>query len=409
MSAGLPVEKRWTCPLADWYAGWCKRYGVPDSMKWIQIDVSRAGFACLVLLALLVLGCGQIADKDRIRVAKVGDRYITRGDLFKLIREAPDAERPIIRNRSDLLRVLNQHIDSRIKLPLGRKLAAEGKVSVPREYAREQFFREAGDEEGQLRAMWQMEVPQPGVITLMMQLYGLTPELLQFNKDNIEEGTDRMIQKLQGEQAVEYLALEALQEGRISVDEAEIQREYAFMKDQMVTLEEISFLGIRFVADDEQALSQAAALQDRLAAGETFDELVEEFRKRGEEEQHAYVFRSEIMNNPTVERFRGFWTAASGAGKGDILGPVFLPAYQQVVQDRTGRTQAVDMPAAYIVFKVLEHTPEGILDYEQARPLVVRPLLVAKIMHLLRDEHGVEIYENNLPDPSHVQGPAALF
>ena len=126
----------------------------------------------------VVSGCGQITDKDRIRIAKIGDRYITRGDLYKIIRDMPDTERPLIRTQSDLLRVLNTHIDSRIKLPLGKKLAAEGKVSVDREQARERVFVESGDEEEQLRAMWQMEVPQAGVVTPMMKLYGLTPELL---------------------------------------------------------------------------------------------------------------------------------------------------------------------------------------------------------------------------------------
>jgi len=363
--------------------------------------------ACAVIV--VSLGCGQITDKDRIRIAKIGDRYITRGDLFKLIREMPDAERPIIRNRSDLLRVLNQHIDNRIKLPLGKKLAAEGKVSVPREVAREQFFREKGDEEEQLRIMWKMEVPQAGVITPMMQLYGLTPELLQFNKDNIEEGTDRTIEKLQAEQALEYLAVEAVKAGKISVDEAELQREYGFMKEQLATFEELGFIAIRFLADDPNAPTLAAAVRDRITAGESFDAVVEEFKAKGAAEGREYVFQSGIMNNPALERFRGFWTAASGAKLGDIVGPVYLPAYQQVAQDQSGRTRTMEMPAAYIVFKVLEHKPAGVLDYERAKPLVMRPLLTAKMMHLLRDENGVEVYEDKLPDPAQMQGAPASF
>lgn len=363
--------------------------------------------ACAV--AFVSFGCGQITDKDRIRIAKLGDRYITRGDLFKLIREMPDAERPMIRNRSDLLRVLNQHIDNRIKLPLGKKLAAEGKVSVPREVAREQFFREKGDEEEQLRIMWKMEVPEAGVITPMMQLYGLTPELLQFNKDNIEEGTDRMVEKLQAEQALEYLAVEAVKAGKISVDEAELQREYGFMKEQLATFEELGFIAIRFMAEDPNAPTLAAAVRDRITAGESFDAVVEEFKAKGAAEGREYVFQSGIMNNPALERFRGFWTAASGAKPGDIVGPIYLPAYQQVAQDQSGRTRTMEMPAAYIVFKVLEHKPAGVLDYERAKPLVVRPLLTAKMMHLLRDENGVEVYEDKLPDPEQMQGAPATF
>ena len=362
-----------------------------------------------VFVVFTALGCGPITDKDRIRIAKTGERHITRGDLFKLIREMPDAERPMIRNRSDLLRVLNQHIDNRIKLPLGKKLAAEGKVSVPRDVAREQFFREKGDEDEQLRIMWKMEVPDAGVITPMMQLYGLTPELLQFNKDNIEEGTDRMVEKLQAEQAVEYLAVEAVKAGKIAVDEAEIQREYGFMKDQLATFEELSFVAIRFLAEDSNAPTLAAAVRDRITAGESFDAVAGAFAAKGAAEGREYVFESGIMNNPALERFRGFWTAASGAEPGDIVGPVYLPAYQQVAQDQSGRTRTMEMPAAYIVFKVLEHKPAGVLDYERAKPLVMRPLLTAKMMHLLRDENGVEIYEDKLPDPAQMQGAPASF
>lgn len=369
-------------------------------------------YAFLALLGVLIInasGCGQITDKDRIRIAKIGERYITRGDLFKIIREMPDDERPMIRNRSDLLRVLNQHIDNRIKLPLGKKLAAEGKVSVPRDPAREQFFRESGEEEEQLRIMWKMEVPQPGVITPMMQVYGLTPELLQFNKDNIEEGTDRMIEKIQAEQALEVLAVEAVKEGKITLEESEIQREYGFMKEQLATFEEITFLGIRFLAADSGAAAQASALRDRIAAGESFDALAKEFEAKGAAEGREYVFQSGIQNNPALERFRGFWTEASGAQPGGIVGPVYLPAYQQVAQDQSGRTRTMEMPAAYIVIKVLEHKPAGTLDYEKAKPLVVRPLLTAKMMHLLRDENGVEIYEDKLPDPAQMQGAPASF
>ena len=113
----------------------------------------------IAVFFLLFAGCGQITDKDRIKVAKIGDKYITRGEIFRIIRDMPDTQRPMIRNRSDLLRVLNQYIDSRIKLPLGQHLAEEGKIEVPREVARETFFQESGDEAEILRHSWNMEVP----------------------------------------------------------------------------------------------------------------------------------------------------------------------------------------------------------------------------------------------------------
>jgi hypothetical protein len=143
-------------------------------------------------------------------------------------------------------------------------------------------------------------------------------------------------------------------------------------------------------------------------AGESFDSLVEEYAAKGKEDQVEYVIQSDIENNPALTRFRGFWSAASGAQTGDVVGPVYLPAYQQVVEMSDGAPRVTDMPEAYLVFKVLEHTPESVLGLEEARPQIVLPLITAKMMHALREEKGVEVYEDKLPDPSHFQGPTAL-
>jgi len=57
---------------------------------------------------------------------------------------------------------------------------------------------------------------------------------------------------------------------------------------------------------------------------------------------------------------------------------------------------------------VIASRPQSLLPYEQARPQVIVPLIKAKMMHLLREDNKVEIYEDKLPDPSHMQGPAAV-
>jgi len=357
---------------------------------------------------VFLAGCGRITDKDRIVVAKIGEKNITRGDLFRIIRETPDTERPMIRNRSDMLRVLNQHIDSRIKLPLGQQLAKEGKIDVPREVARETFFQESGDDEEMLRQSWAMEIPPPGVVTPLMEVYGLTPELLQFNKDNVEEGTDRVLKKLLGERAVEYLAGEAFKEGRITLTPEEIEREYQFMKEQLVRYEEISFVGVKFPSTLADASAQAAQVRERLNGGESFDAILAEYAEKDKQEQVGYIIQSDIQNNPTLEKFRGFWSAASGVEAGAIVGPVYLPAYQQIIEDKEGRKVAVNMPDAYLIFRVIEHHPQRELSLDEARLLVAAPLLKAKMMHLLRDENGVEVYEDKLPDPGGSQGPTAI-
>ena len=361
----------------------------------------------LILIATVV-GCGQLTDKDRIKIAKIGEKYITRGDLFRIIRDMPDAQRPMIRNRSDLLRVLNQHINSQIKIPLGQQLAKAGKIEVSRAVARETFFQESGDEAEVLRHSWNMEVPPPGVVTPLMEVYGLTPELLQFNKDSVEEGTDRVLKKLLGERAVQYLAAEAFKEGRITLSPEEIEREYQFMKDQLVRYEEISFIGLKFPSTLTDASAQAALVRERLNAGESFDEILAEYAEKDKQDQVGYIIQSDIQNNPALDKFRGFWSAASGATEGAIIGPVYLPSYQQIIEDKEGRKRAVNMPDAYLIFRVLEHRPERVLSLEEAQMHVAAPLLKAKMMHLLRDENEVEVYEDQLPEPGGLQGPTAI-
>ncbi len=345
-------------------------------------------------------GCGQIIDKDRIRIAKVGDKFITRGDLFKLIREMADTERPKIQSKGDLLRILNQHIDAGIKIPLGKKLKDEGKIDIPRDAAREQYFRESGDEGDHLRAMWAMQVPANGESTPLMRQYDLTAERLQFQKDLIDEDTDRTLERMLGDKAVEYLAATAYKEGKITVSDEELAREYRMAGETMKTLEEMTFLAVRFPAALPDAPARAAEVRRRLDQGESFDALVDEHLLKGKAENRSYVIESGIANNPALERFKGFWDTASGSGPGTIIGPVYLPAYQQVAQDSQGRTRSVNMPDAYLVLRVSTHKPEKTLTMEEAKPLLAAPLLVGKMMEQLRGENGVEIYEDKLPEVS---------
>jgi hypothetical protein len=363
-----------------------------------------AALGCLALV-MIGLGCGRIGDPDRIRIAKIDGEYITRSDLLKLLRDMGDKERPQINNKGDYLRVLNQYIDARIKLPLGKQLAEEGKIKIPREAAREQFFKQSGDDEEQLRNMWAMEVPASGEITPLMKVYDLTPESISGMKVFIEQETDSMLERLQADEAVAYLAVEDFKKGGLKIDPAELEREYRLRKDSFKKLEWMKFVALRFPAALPDAASQAAHISDRLNAGETFDDIVRGVLAQREmsvlrpEAQAVTVMESEIENNPELVRFKGFWSAASGAQPGEIIGPVYLPDYQQIAQDAQGRSTTIAMPSAYIIFKVLEQRPESTLTLEEATPMLAPPILVARKMAQLREEHGVEIYEDKLPDP----------
>jgi hypothetical protein len=357
---------------------------------------------CLAAVFVLCSGCGGIIEKDRIKIAKLDDKYITRGDISDLIYNMDDTDRPKIRNRNDLKRVLEQYIDDKIKRPLGKKMAEEGTVNVPREMARERFFQESGDDQEQLRANWAMQMPESGESTELMKLYGLDATTLARMKDIIELGTDNVLEKIQGDQAVMYLAMQDFRAGTLKVDEKSLEVEYGFQKESFKKLEWLRFAAIRVPSVEEGALTHAARVHERIELGETFDEIFAEYVRI----YPKYVIESEIENNPSLARFRGFWVTASGAQPGDIIGPVYLPDYQQVAVDNQGQQRTVQMPDAYLVLKVLESRPETTMTLEEAMPQLLPPLLFDAEMLKLREEHGVEVYEDKLPDP---QGSAADF
>jgi hypothetical protein len=155
-----------------------------------------------------------------------------------------DRERPKIASRGDFLRVLNQYIDQRIKIPLGKKLFEEGKIKLDREVAREQFFRSAGDEQEELRAIWNMPIPEGDAITPLMEVYNLTPSSLRTMKEYIEQETDKIYEQLLGEQAIAYLVSEDIKAGKLNITNEELEREYNLKKDSYHIYESIKFRGI---------------------------------------------------------------------------------------------------------------------------------------------------------------------
>jgi hypothetical protein len=358
---------------------------------------------CLVVLGLAA-GCGQISDPDGIRVAKMDGEYITRGDLKQVIYNMDDVERPKIIIRGDYLRVLNKYIDGKITIALGDQLEKEKKISVPREVAREEFFKQCGDDEEQYRNIWTMEPPASGEITPLMKLYDLTPQRMKAMKDIVEQKTDHIVQRMLGERAVEYLAAQDFQAGTITLDQEALEREYRIRKDTLKKFEWMRFQAIRYTAAQSDALQQAARISERLNAGESFETLVTEVQTLQSSAvalpgATATIIESEIENNPGLAKFRGFWSQASGAKPGSIIGPIYLPEYQQMSQDSQGRAKVVNMPDAWLVLKVIEIRPEAEMTIDEAKGTLAPPILVEEEMKRLREQHGVEIYEDQLPDP----------
>lgn len=353
-------------------------------------------WALMAATAFAGVGCGMIADKERIVVAEIDGEPITRGDLYEVIRNMDDAQRPNIRNKQDLLRVLNAYIDKKVKLPIGRELAE--KLPEPQKeqllsQAREEVFAE--NEEHNYRQVYAMEPPADGQQTPAMAAYNITASGLINMKDLIDDMAEVRYEIMLGDLAVDVRAAQAFQAGELTATPDELRNEYTFRQDEFQTFEWMEFRAVRFPASDEGA-AQAAKLRQEIAEGGSFEEA---FTRILQEDPQRVVV-SEIENNPNIPRFRSFWRNASGAEKGEIVGPVFLPAYTQQVQMKSGEVTNIEMPDAFLVLEVLDHRPARTMTIDEAKDRLLPPILHVKMLRQLREERGVRIYEENLPDAS---------
>lgn len=326
-------------------------------------------------------GCGLIADKDQIVVARIDDREITRADVKAALRAMPDDERPIITNRGDLERFLRDHIDRQIRDSLRLDLAAEGKIDVPMEAAAQRYFAEHPDQ----AMIPQMTDPAP---------LGISEAELQSLKKDVEYEIGLVHDAMMRERAVQYFATQAIQEGLITISDEELQREYEFQKDNLLSFEYIDFIALRFPAAMQGSISVASNIRRQIDAGASFDAIVDEVAARNPE----LVFASRFENNPNSPSFQTFWSTASGVEDGDILGPVFIPAYSLI----NSEGETVQMPDAYLVLKVEKHEPAKPLSFEAAKPSLMGFIAIRKAAELLREQHGVEFYYEDLWDPGMV-------
>jgi len=356
--------------------------------------------AASVAALLLMPACGMLIDKDAIVIARLGDESFTRGDLFQLIRKMDDKDRPNIRNKGDLLRVLDQYVNLRVKREVSQELADSGEFECPRDAmrdpARERYFSRQGDDEQFRRNIWLMPLNPDQPITPLMEEYSLSWDALRILKEQIEVQVDKIVDEMCADQAIAFLAMRDVQQGRVPIDPEKIEREYNLRRDEFKKLEWTRFLAIRFPVQMPNARELAAEARRRLDQGETFDALVEDYLSR----DPRFVMESEIENNPTLARFRGFWDQASGAEPGAIIGPAYMLKYQQVAVDANDQQQALVQPESYLLLRVLEHRPEEPMTLQEAQPLLLPDLLVSGKMDQIRDERGVEIFDDKLPDPS---------
>lgn len=337
----------------------------------------------LMVVAVLAPGCGFIADKDRIVVAKMDGKDITRGELMKIIRDMPDEERPLIQNKGDLLRALNNHIDDRIKAELAATLHAESKIEVSRDVARAAYFQAHPE----FASAYLVQDPS--------QL-GMTQADIEAVKASVEFGIDDEEEKLLREEAVAFKMMEAVDTKALTITVEDIRREYELRKPFLIQYEYIEFIAMVFPLELPDAIDRAALARQRLDNGEKFDDVLGELLRVNPN----YGIRSAAQNDPATPKFRAFWQTAHGAHVGQILGPVILPEHEDVGIDAEGKQVARRVPAAYVVLEVVEHEPERLKTFDEAAQEVGTALLRKFVMDQLRAQHGVEVYEDKLPDPA---------
>ena len=355
-----------------------------------KVSLKRLSTLGLVLIALagIATGCGMIADKDRIVIATLDGNNVTRGDFAAILRNMTDEDRPLIQNKNDFRHALNDYLDGEVKSGLAKKLRAEKKISVPREVSREAYFKAFPE----YRTIYETRDSNESLVEDL----GITEGDLVAVRAEIEFGIDDIEEKLLREEAVRYVVNEAVRDGTLVISDEEFQREFKLVGADIKRLETIEFQAILIPETQPEALREAGDIRRRLGSGEPFESIAEKYRSQSP----RYILESVLQNDPTSTKFRAIWDAVSSRGEGDIVGPTFLPSFEQVSEGPTGRTQSRVMPNSYIVMRILNHTPESEMTWEEARPDLTPGLRVRKMLDRLREEHGVQVFEKNLPDPS---------
>lgn len=353
--------------------------------------IPRTKFSCAaasaILCALFLGGCGYIADKDRIVIARFGGEPITRGDFKDYLSELPDEERPLIQTLNDALDALNFWINDRIKADLAKTLSAEGKIQVSRDVAREQYFQKHPE----FRNAYELADPTP---------LGISQGELAAIQYEIEAGTDEEVERLLREEALRYTIQQAAQNRTISIAPDEIRREYESRKNDFVRYEFIEFFGLQFPIEMPQWAALSGEARRRVDSGESFNDVVSSFVSR---DPGFGLPRSGLQNDPGADRFKSFWATVHGAQKGQIVGPVLLPAHDEYVADpQTGQPVKRTRPAAQVLIEILNSEPERLKTLDEAVNEVASTLATQKVIAQLRAERGIEVYPDKMENPGGV-------
>jgi hypothetical protein len=353
---------------------------------------TRCFVAAALIAVLCATGCGFMTDKGRIRVAKVGEDYITRDDLARIIREMPAEERPQIRTKGDLLVALNDIIDEKIKQAQAEALRDQGKIRVQREEAEVAYI---------------MRYPEK--FQEFLQLEAVLPEDdIQSYREEREIGIDREEERLYGDRALSYLIADTVQRGALSVTDEQYEEQYELRKGQLYTFEQVVIDGVYLPKDAEYEVdvyAEATEVKERIEAGEDPEVIAKEYA-----EQNGGQLKVGLENKMVDPKFAMFWQQASQSEEGDVV-TAFIPGWQRNRTNPDGTQETVPIPDSQLVCRIERYVPARQKTLEEAKPQLEASILFAKMMEQLREQSGVEVYENKLPDPGiyDAASPASIF
>ena len=348
---------------------------------------------CLAAAVLLPIGCGWLSDADRIVIARMHDRVIRREDLNRVLRDMQPEERPFIKNRGDLLRVLEQMVDRIVKEKLAEDLQKQGKLDMPRELAAQRF-----------------DMLFPRYISMIQnyEKFGLTEQ----DRAGLQQEREMRIDKIEKEMLGEFALLHRLQEemknGTLTATDEELRREYELRREDLYHFETVRFEGVIFPVQQPEASALAAKAQERMKAGERPDDIAAEYAATGK----GVPIASAIENDPRkADRYGAFWQQVSGARPGDIAGPLYIRGWERAVTSESGEPASEPIPEAFLVCKIMDARPPMPKTFEEAKEDLRPILLYAKLVKKLREENGVVILEHKLPDPAAYggAGPRSVF
>ncbi|HRK36388.1 MAG TPA: hypothetical protein PLJ47_17455 [Candidatus Hydrogenedentes bacterium] len=348
----------------------------------MQTKCLLRGAACLVVTvygALSLPSCGYIADKDRIKIATLNGKAITRGDFDKVIREMAPDERPLIRTKGDVRKALENYLDAEVRNQNAEALLEQQKIFVPREIA-EQMLRFK-------RSDLFIEIARP-------EDYKLNERDIEYMKEEREIKIDEEWRKLHAEAGVQYRIDQAIQEGLITITDEEYQSEFAIRSGTLIHYERVAFKGILVPGGSAEARTAGTEIRQRLQKGETPEAILPQYESIG-----AQIIESELDHDPAKTRYASFWEQAENAQPGQIVGPIAIKGWVAKVEDAQGRVTENPYPDGMLVCVVTDRTDEKPKTLEESKPQLQFNILYAKIMDQMRTENGVQIIEENLPDP----------